>query len=71
MLLNDLDLSASYTERLVDETTSSGLAEQWFLEAEIPIVRAELRALASIATNMRTIAKVSRRRTQSAPSQSG
>ena len=38
---------------------SGGLAEQWFLEVEIPIVRAELKTLTDIATSMRTIAKVS------------
>lgn len=38
---------------------SGGLAEQWFLEVEVPIVRAELKTLTDIATSMRTIAKVS------------
>ena len=58
MLLNDLDLSATYTERLVDEMISGGLTEQWFLETEVPVVQAELKNLIDIATKLRTIAKV-------------
>jgi hypothetical protein len=43
---------------LVDEIASGGLAEQWFLEVEVPIVQAELKTLTDIATSMRSIAKV-------------
>lgn len=59
MFLNDLDLSANYTERLVDEIEGSRLAEQWFLESELPIVRSELRSFRAISTTMRSAAKVS------------
>jgi hypothetical protein len=57
VFLNDLDLSANYTERLVDEIEGSGLAEQWFLGSELPIVRSELKAFRAISANMRSAAK--------------
>lgn len=58
MLLNDLDLSASYMERLVDETLSGGLAEQWFLDTELPIVQRELKKLVDLGNRMRSVSKV-------------
>jgi hypothetical protein len=58
VLLNDLDLSASYMERLVDETLSGGLAEQWFLDTEIPIVQRELKKLVDLGNRMRSVSKV-------------
>lgn len=57
--MNDLDLSATYTDRLVDDIITGEVAEQWYLPDEIPLVHAELKIMADMANRMRSVSKVS------------
>jgi hypothetical protein len=55
--LNDLDVSADYMERLVDETLRS--LPQVFIDPEVQAVREELEALKDQSSHFRSMCKVS------------
>lgn len=55
--LNDLDVSGDYIERLMDEISHN--LPQVFIEADVPVVKEELQALANMASRFRTTSKVS------------
>ncbi|KAJ9115023.1 hypothetical protein QFC22_005351 [Naganishia vaughanmartiniae] len=57
VLLNDLDVSAQYTDRLVDDLIGSESASQTFLEIELNEVEEQLRDLGDLAGRMRAAAK--------------
>lgn len=56
--MNDLDVSADYIERLLDETRNA--LPQVFLEPELPSVREELGTLGELSNRFRATCKVSR-----------
>lgn len=55
--MNDLDVSADYMERLVDETLRS--LPQVFIDPEVQAVREELEALKDQSSHFRFMCKVS------------
>jgi hypothetical protein len=55
--LNDLDVSADYIERLLDETRNA--LPQVFLEPELSSVREELGTLGELSNRFRATCKVS------------
>ncbi|KAJ9104524.1 hypothetical protein QFC21_002020 [Naganishia friedmannii] len=57
VLLNDLDVSAQYTDRLIDDLIGSESASQTFLEIELTEVEEQLRDLGDSAGRMRAAAK--------------
>lgn len=59
VLLNDLDVSAQYMDRLIDDLIGSESANQTFLETELPEVEEQMRDLGDLAGRMRTAAKAS------------
>jgi hypothetical protein len=59
VLLNDLDISAQYMERLIDDLIGSESANQTFLETELPEVEEQMRDLGDLAGRMRAAAKAS------------
>jgi hypothetical protein len=58
VLLNDLDISAHYMERLIEDMTSSNAVGQSFLDNEYEAVRLELTKFTDLSTRMRNIVKV-------------
>ena len=59
--LNDLDVSADYIERLMEEIISN--LPQVFIDKDLPVVEEELRSLANLSSRFRTTSKVSQERT--------
>ncbi|KAJ9115202.1 hypothetical protein QFC20_001069 [Naganishia adeliensis] len=57
VLLNDLDVSAQYMDRLIDDLIGSESASQTFLETELPEVEEQMRDLGDLAGRMRAAAK--------------
>ncbi|KAI5454395.1 Golgi transport complex subunit 4, variant 2 [Naganishia albida] len=57
VLLNDLDVSAQYMDRLIDDLIGSESANQTFLETELLEVEEQMRDLGDLAGRMRTAAK--------------
>lgn len=60
VLLNDLDISAQYTERLVEDMSSSDALSQSFLSSETAQVWEELARFGELSTRMRGIVRVRR-----------
>jgi hypothetical protein len=58
VLLNDLDISAQYMDRLIDDIIGSESAGQTFLETELSEVEEQMRDLGDLAGRMRAAAKV-------------
>lgn len=57
VFLNDLDLSATYMDKLVQEVVASRLAEQWFLPNEVVRVHDQVSQLSDLSVTMRNAAK--------------
>ncbi|GHJ84675.1 hypothetical protein NliqN6_1077 [Naganishia liquefaciens] len=57
VLLNDLDISAQYMDRLIDDLIGSESASQTFLETELSEVEEQMRDLGDLAGRMRVAAK--------------
>ena len=56
--MNDLDISAQYMDRLIDDLIGSESASQTFLETELSEVEEQMRDLGDLAGRMRVAAKV-------------